>query len=170
MKTGNNGNRQNLYGRSGYKKFLVTLFGIILVVLLVSVPVFGRIGPPYRDVSLPELKNYQFVEPRDAYPTIVIDKKGKAWLYYDEVKDTPNSIMIIEDYLLERNCKKSKAFLRIDENVQFGRITEVLRILSKAGIKVVSFITQEFAAPIDFYRDFDKNQVMKKSIKNLAGK
>jgi biopolymer transport protein ExbD len=160
MKTKSNGNRKKLFGKSGYKAFFAPWCGVILIALLTSSPLFGSMGRPYRSISLPEVKNYQFVEKRGEFPTIVIDQQGKAWLDGYELDDGPKAVMMIEDLMEELKCYKKKVFLKADESVQFGRIAEVLEILSKAGIKVVAFITDEYAAPIDFFKDFKKNRAL----------
>ena len=156
MKTKSNVNRKKLFGKSGYKGFLAPWCGVILIALLLSSPVFGSMGRLYRAVSLPDLENYQFVEQRGQYPTIVIDQQGKAWMDGYELDDGPKTIIMIEDRMEELKCYKKKVFLKADESVQFGKIVEVLDILSKAGIKVVAFITDEYAAPIHFFKDFKK--------------
>lgn len=156
MKTKSKGKQKKLFGKSGYKGFFSPWCGVLLITLLFSSLVFGSMGRPYRAVSLPDLKNYQFVEQRGQYPTIVIDQKGKAWMDGYELDDGPKAVIMIEDRMEELKCYKKKVFLKADESVQFGKIVEVLGILSKAGIKVVAFISDEYAAPIHFFKDFKK--------------
>jgi biopolymer transport protein ExbD len=156
MKTKSNNNCKNLFGKSGYKAFFAPWCGVILIALLISSPVFGSMGRPYSVVSLPDVKNYQFVEQRGQYPTIVIDQTGKVWLDGCELTDDTKAVIIIEDRMEELKCYKKKVFLKADESVQFGKIVEVLDLLSKAGIKVVAFITDEYAAPIHFFKDLKK--------------
>jgi len=156
MKTKSRGKQKKLFGKSGYKGFFAPWCGVILIALLFSSPVFGSMGRSYRAVSLPDLKNYQFVEQRGQYPTIVIDQKGKAWMDGYELDDGSRAVIMIEDRMEELKCYKKKVFLKADERVQFGKIVEILDILSKAGIKVVAFITDEYAAPIHFFKDLKK--------------
>ena len=148
MKTKSNSKHKRL--------FFAPWCGVLLIALLTSSPVFGRMWASYSAVSLPEVKNYQLIEQRGQYPTIVIDEKGKVWIDDCELIDVAKAVIIIEDRMEELKCYKKKVFLKADERVQFGKIVEVLDILSKAGIKVVAFITDEYAVPVHFFKDLKK--------------
>jgi len=148
MKTKSNGKHKCLF-------FAPWCWGL-LIALLTSFPVFGCMWTPYSAVSLPEVKNYQLIEQRGQYPTIVIDKNGMVYMDGCELTDVSKAVILIEDRMEELKCYKKKVFLKADERVQFGKIVEVLDILSKAGIKVVTFITDEYAAPIHFFKDLKR--------------
>jgi len=156
MKTKSNGKHKRLFGKSGYKAFFAPWCGVLLIALLTSSPVFGSMWAHYSAVSLPEVKNYQLIEQRGQYPTIVIDKKGKIWMDGCELTDGTKAVILIEDRMEELKCYKKKVFLKADERVQFGKIVEVLEILSRARVKVVGLITDEYAAPIHFFKDLKK--------------
>lgn len=156
MKTKSNDDHKSLFGKISYKVLFAPWCGVLLIALLTSFPIFGSMFRPYSAVLLPEVKNYQFVEQRGQFPTIVIDQKGKAWMDGYELDDGPKAVIMIKDRMAELKCYKKKVFLKADESVQFGKIANVLEILSKAGIKVVAFITDEYAAPIHFFKDLKK--------------
>ena len=127
---------------------------VISILLLTALPVNASMYRSSPAVSLPDAQNYQFVEPRGTCLTIVTDESGRAWLDSDKLPDGPKGFVMIEDRIEERMSNKSKVFLKADREVKFGKITAILELLSKAGIKVVVFITDEFAAPVDFFKDF----------------
>ncbi|MGD2088647.1 MAG: hypothetical protein PVH61_20890 [Candidatus Aminicenantes bacterium] len=162
MKIKSRGKQKKLFGESGYKGFFAPWCGVILMALLFSSPVFGSmIGcNPYPTVSLPDLKNYEFEEERGTFPTVVIDKTGKAWMLlgccWERIDNNPKIVELLEDEIDMYGGIKSKVFLKADERVQFGKIVEVLDILSKAEVKVVGLITDEKAAPIHFFKDLRK--------------
>ncbi|MFC2140952.1 ExbD/TolR family protein [Acidobacteriota bacterium] len=162
MKTKSNGNRKKLFGKSGYKAFFAPWCGVILIALLTSSPVFGSMirCNPYPTVLLPDLKNYELEEERGTFPTVVIDKTGKAWMLlggcWEIIENNPKIVELLEDEVDLYGGYKSKVFLKADERVQFGKIVEVLEILSKARVKVAGLITDEKAAPIHFFKDLKK--------------
>ena len=78
---------------------------------------------------------------------------GCCW---ERIDNNPKIVELLKDELDMYVGHKSKVFLKADERVQFGKIVEVLDILSKAKVKVVAFITDEYAAPIHFFKDLKK--------------
>jgi biopolymer transport protein ExbD len=154
MKTKSNGKHKRL--------FFAPWCGVLLIALLTSSPVFGSMMRcnPYPTLSLPDLKNYELEEERGTFPTVVIDKTGKAWMWlgccWERIDNNPKIVELLEDEVERYGGYKSKVFLKADERVQFGKIVEVLEILSKARVKVVGLITDEYAAPIHFFNDIKK--------------
>ena len=143
--------------RTRNSKTFAFLFVLIAVMLLTASPAFSSMMRCSKSPHpvLPEARNYQYQEQRGAYPTIIIDAKGNTWLEGERFDNTPDAVEMLEDRIEESCGSRKKVFLKADGEVPFGKIVEVLNVLSKAQIKEVGLITGEWAAPIHFFKDLN---------------
>lgn len=112
---------------------LIDLTFLLLITFIITFPLIEQ-GIP---VNLPKGKA-QELKP-DAARTVTVDKAGDIFL--DEVKVT------LEEFSMEmENAGKRDSsvmvLVRGDENIKYGRMVEILRVLNNAKITKMALVTQ----------------------------
>lgn len=90
-------------------------------------------------------------QPKNKLLLIIIDHKCNVWIEGRKVKNKSEIPILINEELIEHEISyKKKVLLKVNENVRFGMVVEILKILKKANIEVVGLITKEHQTYADF--------------------
>ncbi len=117
---------------------VIPLTDILLVLLII----FMVITPMLKkgvDVKLPEAK-YVKNEPGKGIVTVSVKKDGTV--YYNA---TPIDLDKLEDKIMEyiEQKNQNKVFFKADEETDYGKVVDVIKVLKNSGIEVVSIITEK---------------------------
>jgi biopolymer transport protein TolR len=114
---------------------MVDVMLVLLVIFMVTAPLL-TVGVP---VDLPQTKAPAITEPKEPL-VITIDHAGKIYLQ--------NSALASDDELapkleaVTRNNPNAVIYVRGDRAVDYGRILEVMGLVSEAGFNKVSLIAE----------------------------
>jgi biopolymer transport protein TolR len=122
---------------------VVPLCDILLVLLIIFMVVTPLIKKGI-NVKLPEAA-YTDEQPEPGQMiTVFVKSDGTVFLNDDEVTDLDKLVVMIEDKIEElKQINKSKVLLKADEDIAYGRVTEVMEKIRLAQIEFVGLITQE---------------------------
>ena len=125
---------------SGYnaEPNVVPLTDILLVLLII----FMVITPMLKkgvDVKLPEAGNV-ITEPLEGIDTVSVRKDGTV--YYNA---SPIDISKLNDKLLEyvEEKNQTKVFFKADQEGEYGKVVNVIKIIRDSGIEMVGIITDK---------------------------
>ena len=125
---------------SGYnaEPNVVPLTDILLVLLII----FMVITPMLKkgvDVKLPEAGNV-ITEPPEGIYTVSVRKDGTV--YYNA---SPIDISKLNDKLLEyvEEKNQTKVFFKADQEGEYGKVVNVIKIIRDSGIEMVGIITDK---------------------------
>ena len=122
---------------------VVPLCDILLVLLIIFMVVTPLIKKGI-NVKLPEAA-HTAVEPEPGKMiTVFVKADGTIFLNDDEVTDLEKLPTMIEDKIEEiKQSEKGKVLLKADEDILYGRVTEVMDKIRRAQIEIVGLVTQE---------------------------
>jgi biopolymer transport protein TolR len=125
---------------------VVPLCDILLVLLIIFMVVTPLIKKGI-NVKLPEAA-HTAVEPEPGKMiTVYVKADGTIYLNDEEVTDLEKLPTMIEDKIEEiKQSEKGKVLLKADEDIVYGRVTEVMDRIRRAQIEIVGLITQESVA------------------------
>jgi biopolymer transport protein TolR len=125
---------------------VVPLCDILLVLLIIFMVVTPLIKKGI-NVRLPEA-SHTVDEPEPGQMiTVYVKADGSVFLDDDEVTDLGKLATMIEDKIEEiKQTEKSKVLLKADEDILYGRVTEVMDKIRSAQIEIVGLVTQESVA------------------------
>jgi biopolymer transport protein ExbD len=136
---------QSLRQRVRRPNILPFFNALLIVVFLLIVNVSPLMATKCTHVSIPQAINFD-IEPLFGLPVIYIFKDGTVVLNDRMVEDLEKLTVLIEDEMEKHQPEENKILLKIDEDVPFGRVQEVLRYVRKAQVETVGLITLENAA------------------------
>jgi biopolymer transport protein TolR len=96
------------------------------------------------NVKLPEASHTQEEPESSKMITVYIKADGTVFMDDKEVTDLSKLPTMIEDRIEEiKQNEKTKVLLKADEDIVYGRVTQVMDEIRRAQIEIVGLITQE---------------------------
>ncbi len=111
----------------------------ILLVLLIIFMVITPLVKKGVDVRLPTALN-MIDFPENPEIVLSIKKDGTLWLNNDKVAEEDLSALL-EEIMLSASDKK--LYLKADQELEFGRVVEIIAPLKEAGVEVVGIIAEK---------------------------
>ena len=125
---------------------VVPLCDILLVLLIIFMVVTPLIKKGI-NVRLPEAAHTSDEPEPGQMITVYVKADGTVFLDEEEVTDLEKLPTMIEDKIEEiKQAEKGKVLLKADEDIIYGRITEVMDKIRRAQIEIVGLVTQESVA------------------------
>ena len=119
---------------------VVPLCDVLLVLLIIFMIVTPLIQKGV-DVQIPTALNAASMSDN---PEIVLSIKADGSLYLKDQRVTLDGLAsALEESLL--TAKDKKLYLRADQNLEFGKIVDVIYAVQQAGIELVGIITEKKA-------------------------
>ncbi len=114
---------------------MVDVMLVLLVVFMVTAPLL-TVGVP---VDLPQTKAQQLNEPKEPL-VISINAEGKTYLQNSEI-GTDQLVPRLQ--AITNNNPTATIYVRGDRSVNYGRVMEVMGLISAAGFTKVSLIAEQ---------------------------
>jgi biopolymer transport protein TolR len=122
---------------------VVPLCDILLVLLIIFMVVTPLIKKGI-NVKLPEAAHTTDEPEPGQMITVYIKADGSVFLDDEEITDLEKLPTMIEDKIEEiKQVEKGKVLLKADEDIIYGRVTEVMDRIRRAQIEFVGLVTQE---------------------------
>jgi biopolymer transport protein TolR len=117
---------------------VVPLCDVLLVLLIIFMIVTPLVQKGV-DVQLP---NAQFTSPMPDSPEIILSVKKDGTLYLKDSKIALENLQnALEEALL--TATEKKLFLRADQDLEYGKIVDILELIRESGIDVMGIITDK---------------------------
>ncbi len=114
---------------------MVDVMLVLLVVFMVTAPLL-TVGVP---VDLPQTKAQQLNQPEEPL-VITIDAAGKTYLQNSEIDGDQ---LVPRLQAITHNNPTASIYVRGDRNVNYGRVLEVMGLISAAGFNKVSLVAEQ---------------------------
>lgn len=125
---------------------VVPLCDILLVLLIIFMVVTPLIKKGI-NVRLPEAAHTSDEPEPGQMITVYIKSDGTIFLDDEEITDLEKLPTMIEDKIEEiKQKERGKVLLKADEDIIYGRVTEVMDRIRRAQIEFVGLVTQESVA------------------------
>ena len=121
---------------------VVPLCDILLVLLIIFMVVTPMIKKG-ANVTLAEANNTIDQPESDKMLTVYIQADGIVYLGSDKLDSINGLAQKIEDYREENKADEPKVLLRADQNVPYGKVSEVMDLIRQAQIEVVGLVTDK---------------------------
>ncbi|HEX9901773.1 MAG TPA: biopolymer transporter ExbD [Acidobacteriota bacterium] len=119
---------------------VVPLCDVLLVLLIIFMIVTPMIrGGP--DVRIPSALNTMDM-PENPEVVMYIQKDGTLWLNTDKVTLEQLQSKLEEAFL---TAQDKKLYLRADQELEYGKIVDLIDIVRESGVEIVGIITQKKA-------------------------
>ncbi len=123
---------------------VVPLCDVLLVLLIIFMVVTPLIQKGV-DVRLPDALN-TINMPES--PEVVLSIRKDGTIYVNQEQATEENLQtILEEAFL--TATEKKLYLRADQNLEYGKIIDIIEILKNAGIEIIGIITEKKAERID---------------------
>ncbi len=123
---------------------VVPLCDVLLVLLIIFMVVTPLVQKGV-DVRLPNALN-TINMPEN--PEVVLSIKRDGTIYVNQDKATEENLQtLLEEAFL--TASDNKLYLRADENLEYGKIVDIIDILKVAGVEIVGIITEKKAERVD---------------------
>ncbi len=117
---------------------VVPLCDVLLVLLIIFMIVTPLVQKGV-DVQLP---NAQFTTNMPDSPEIILSIKKDGTLYLKDAKIAIENLQnTLEEALL--TATEKKLFLRADQDLEYGKIVDILDLIRESGIEVMGIITEK---------------------------
>src|SRR5215470_15376681 len=107
---------------------------VLLVVFMVAAPLL-TVGVP---VDLPQTQAPPITEPKEPL-VITINKEGRIFIQETEV---PTESLVPRLEAITGNNPDALVYVRGDKSIDYGRVLEVMSLVSSAGFRKVSLIAE----------------------------
>jgi biopolymer transport protein TolR len=114
---------------------MVDVMLVLLVVFMVTAPLL-TVGVP---VDLPQTKAQQLNEPKEPL-VISINAEGKTYLQNAEIASDQ---LVPRLQAITNNNPTATIYVRGDRNVNYGRVLEIMGMISAAGFNKVSLVAEQ---------------------------
>ena len=114
---------------------MVDVMLVLLVVFMVTAPLL-TVGVP---VDLPQTKASQINEPKEPL-VISIDAQGKIFLQNTGMDDVNQVVPRLQ--AISNNNLDASIYVRGDRSVNYGRVLQVMGLISSAGFTKVSLVSE----------------------------
>lgn len=123
---------------------VVPLCDVLLVLLIIFMVVTPLVQKGV-DISLPEALN-TINQPENTEVVLSIKKDGTMFVNQDQATmDTLQTLL--EDAFMTATDKK--LYLRADQELEYGKIVDIIEILKNAGVDIVGIITEKKTTKAD---------------------
>jgi len=131
-------------GRYQAEPNVVPLCDVLLVLLIIFMIVTPLVQKGV-DVKLPSALNTINIPEN---PEVVLAIKKDGTMYVNQDKATVENLQtLLEEAFL--NAKEKKLYLRADQDLEYGKIVDLIEIIKDAGIEVVGIITEKKTTKAD---------------------
>jgi len=113
---------------------LVDVMLVLLVVFMVAAPLL-TVGVP---VDLPQTQAPPITEPKEPL-VITVNSTGDIYLQETQV---PTEALVPRLQAITNNNADATLYVRGDKAINYGRVLEIMSLVSQAGFKKVSLIAQ----------------------------
>jgi len=123
---------------------VVPLCDVLLVLLIIFMIVTPLVQKGV-DVKLPSALNTINMPDN---PEVVLAIKKDGTMYVNQDKATVENLQtLLEEAFL--NAKEKKLYLRADQDLEYGKIVDLIEIIKDAGIEVVGIIAEKKTTKAD---------------------
>ena len=132
--------KKNYHSRKSISEINVTPFVdvmlVLLIIFMVTAPLLA-VGVP---VDLPKTKASQISSEE---PPLVISLQNSGKIYLQEVEIAPNQI-IPRLAAIQKANTNLRIFVRGDKTINYGRVLEIMGMLSGSGFTKVALISEPY--------------------------
>mgnify|MGYP000672289478 CR=1 FL=1 len=123
---------------------VVPLCDVLLVLLIIFMVVTPLVQKGV-DVRLPTALN-TINQPEN--PDVVLSIKKDGTMYVNQDQATMDNLQtLLEDAFMTASDKK--LYLRADQELEYGKIVDIIEILKEAGVEIVGIITEKKTTKTD---------------------
>ncbi len=123
---------------------VVPLCDVLLVLLIIFMIVTPLVQKGV-DVKIPAALNTINMPDN---PEVVLAIKKDGTLYVNQEKVTVENLQTtLEEHFM--TAKEKKLYLRADQDLEYGKIVDLIDIIKEAGIEVVGIIAEKKTAKVD---------------------
>lgn len=123
---------------------VVPLCDVLLVLLIIFMVVTPFLQKGI-DVRLPTALN-TINMPDNPEVILSIKKDGKIYVNQDEATEENLQTMLEEAFL---NVSEKKLYLKADQELEYGKIIDIIEIIKNAGLEIMGIITEKKTEKID---------------------
>ncbi|MEM7493733.1 MAG: protein TolR [Pseudomonadota bacterium] len=113
---------------------LVDVMLVLLIVFMITAPMLTT-GV---DVRLPNSQAQNLPAPQEAPLSVSVDNEGKIFIQETE---TPLEELTSKLYAITGEGYEERIYLRGDENVDYGRVMQVMTQMQRAGFRNIAMVT-----------------------------
>ncbi|MEM9937490.1 MAG: protein TolR [Pseudomonadota bacterium] len=113
---------------------LVDVMLVLLIVFMITAPLLAT-GV---DVTLPQTASQNLPAPKEVPLSVTVDNEGQIYVQETaiELEELTSQLVAITDEGYEE-----RIFLRGDQNVDYGRVMEVMTQMQRAGFRNIAMVT-----------------------------
>jgi len=123
---------------------VVPLCDVLLVLLIIFMVVTPFLQKGV-DVRLPTALNTMNM-PENPEVVLAIKKDGTLFVNNEQATEENLQTMLEEAFLM---VSEKKLYLRADQDLEYGKIVDVIDIIQNAGLEIVGIITEKKAEKLD---------------------
>ena len=123
---------------------VVPLCDVLLVLLIIFMVVTPLIQKGV-DVRLPNALN-TINMPENPEVVLSIKKDGSIFVNQDQATEETLQTLLEEAFL---TAAEKKLYLRADQDLEYGKIVDIIDILKATGVEIVGIITEKKAGRVD---------------------
>ena len=123
---------------------VVPLCDVLLVLLIIFMVVTPFLQKGV-DVRLPSALNTMNM-PDNPEVVLAIKKDGTLYVNNDQATEENLQTMLEEAFLM---VSEKKLYLRADQDLEYGKIVDVIDIVKNAGLEIVGIITEKKTEKLD---------------------
>jgi biopolymer transport protein ExbD len=123
---------------------VVPLCDVLLVLLIIFMVVTPFLQKGV-DVRLPTALN-TVNQPENPEVVLAIKKDGTIYVNQDQATEENLQVMLEEAFM---SVAEKKLYLRADQDLEYGKIVDIIDIVKNAGLEIVGIITEKKTEKID---------------------
>lgn len=123
---------------------VVPLCDVLLVLLIIFMVVTPFLQKGV-DVRLPTALN-TINQPENPEVILAIKKDGTIYVNQDKATEENLQVMLEEAFM---SVAEKKLYLRADQDLEYGKIVDIIDIVKNAGLEIVGIITEKKTEKID---------------------
>jgi len=117
---------------------VVPLCDVLLVLLIIFMVVTPFLQKGV-DVRLPTALN-TINQPENPEVVLAIKRDGTMYVNQDQATEENLQVMLEEAFM---SVAEKKLYLRADQNLEYGKIVDIINIVKNAGLEIVGIITEK---------------------------